>query len=624
MRQAALFTPSGIVEINESTGNEAAVGFIADLKETQPNLIAGTLAGAGLFSARGNLAEAAYGRFAGAGNLFINAAVVSASVSGWLNELGSNINLYASIDEAVADDTDYIASSSTPGDSVRFSLSDVSSVINPTMVRYRYKKHTDGDISDTGTVNLQARLQQGTTTIAQWEHDDIGTSFVTVEQSLTDGEFSSITDFTDLYLQFATLGGWWLTGASIDLDFSNNMHYDSSNPTATFTDLLSCSRASIGYATNADGTLTSFANDALRIGVGTGLLVEDARTNDILYSQDYTHAGGWSLVSLVTPTSGVAAPDGTSTAWKVVADTTAGSNHNFQQSVSIAAVNYTVSIFAKAAEYNFANLELAINSGTGGRYSINVNLTTGAIESSDTTGSPVVVSTGTELYGNGWVRIWIVVTATAGALYAQISPCPTATPTYSNSIPIYTGDNTSGVYFWGVQFEVGSFPSSFIPTTTVAATRAADVMTVTGNLDTVLKSSAVSIVADAKMNAGVATTAPNLIATSGNFFVLYSVGSYNIIRTYDGAVELGATLGASATFFNGAKVGLAGDSGGRSIVGNGGTVASDANDIPALTGTIRLMYASGDPLNQWWGYFRRLTIWNIKLADATLQALTAP
>ena len=131
-------------------------------------------------------------------------------------------------------------------------------------------------------------MQQGTTTIAQWEDDDIGTSFVTVEQSLTDGEFSSITDFTDLYLQFATLGGWWLTGASIDLDFSNNMHYDSSDPTATFTDLVSCSRASIGYAKNADGTLTSFGNDTLRIGVGTGLLVEDARTNQLLYSQQFT------------------------------------------------------------------------------------------------------------------------------------------------------------------------------------------------------------------------------------------------------------------------------------------------------------------------------------------------
>ena len=76
--------------------------------------------------------------------------------------------------------------------------------------------------------------------------------------------------------------GWWLANASVDMDFRRGLYYDSStaNPRAA-TNFLSCSRASIGYAKNADGTLTQFGNDTLRIGVGTGLLVEDARTNII-------------------------------------------------------------------------------------------------------------------------------------------------------------------------------------------------------------------------------------------------------------------------------------------------------------------------------------------------------
>src|SRR4029450_7617101 len=59
-----------------------------------------------------------------------------------------------------------------------------------------------------------------------------------------------------------------------------------------FTDYLSITRASTGYVTNSDGTLTSFGTNTLRIGNGTGLLVEDARTNLVLRSRDLTNASG--------------------------------------------------------------------------------------------------------------------------------------------------------------------------------------------------------------------------------------------------------------------------------------------------------------------------------------------
>ena len=180
-------------------------------------------------------------------------------------------------------------------------------------------------------------------------------------------------------------------------------------------------------------------------------------------------------------------------------------------------------------------------------------------------------------------------------------------------------------YAWGAQLEVGAFPSSYIPTTTTSATRAADVVTCIGSLDTVLKSSNISIVADAIMSAGRPTGgSPSLINSSALAFYLYPVTFYSIIRTLDAGVEIGATLGSGADFFGGAKVGLSGDSGGRSIVGNGGSVTSDATAYAALTFAIYLMYGQGDPNSQWWGYFRRLTVWNSRLADATLQALTAP
>ena len=268
---------------------------------------------------------------------------VDSADGGWSNQAGSQTNLYASIDETVADDADYISSS--PGNSndvVKLSLSDVSSVSNPTTVRYRYKKNDGGDPA---TVNMQASLLQGSTVIASWQHNDIGTSYTLAEQSLTGGQFSAISDLTNLFLQFQTT--WWLTDASIDLDFRDALYYDSSDPTVAVTDFLSCSRASIGYAKNADGTLTQFGNDTLRIGVGTGLLVEDARTNYVLKSQIFTNTSYWSASNLTVTDNQITSPDGTLTAAKALCNSNAqtGLANNGQITYGANATVYSVNLY---------------------------------------------------------------------------------------------------------------------------------------------------------------------------------------------------------------------------------------------------------------------------------------
>src|SRR3954468_15059146 len=60
---------------------------------------------------------------------------------GWTNELGGT-SLFASIDETVASDTDYIQSSANPvADIAKISLSNPSSAVaSPVKVRYRYQK----------------------------------------------------------------------------------------------------------------------------------------------------------------------------------------------------------------------------------------------------------------------------------------------------------------------------------------------------------------------------------------------------------------------------------------------------------------------------------------------------
>lgn len=120
------------------------------------------------------------------------------SDGGWLNQVGSSADLFSSVDEiAQANDADYIVSSTNPvADIIRMGLSDPAVPLgNSTVkVRYRYK--------GTGAVGLTVRLMQGVSTIATWTHSDVSSGFVTAEQILTAPELASISDFTDLFIEF--------------------------------------------------------------------------------------------------------------------------------------------------------------------------------------------------------------------------------------------------------------------------------------------------------------------------------------------------------------------------------------------------------------------------------------
>jgi hypothetical protein len=94
------------------------------------------------------------------------------ATDGWTNEAGSASNIYQSIDEVTAGDSDFVQS---------------PQVMSPTVSEQ---------------VDLKVRLFDGATQIVEWTHTDIGAAYADAEQTLTGPEFAAITSFANLSAEF--------------------------------------------------------------------------------------------------------------------------------------------------------------------------------------------------------------------------------------------------------------------------------------------------------------------------------------------------------------------------------------------------------------------------------------
>jgi hypothetical protein len=236
-------------------------------------------------------------------------------------------------------------------------------------------------------------------------------------------------------------------------------------------------RATPAFRTNASGILDSTASGVPRLdypaaGGCPALLVEPAATNLTVRSQEFNDAH-WFPFNLnafgsgsVANTTGTLDPYGTNVADYIQENTAAGAHSLIAIFAgNVSGTTYTFSVFAKAAERNIVNI--LNNAGGGGN--ANFNLTTGV--ATLTTG----VSASIENYGNGWYRCRLTYTSTAtGNHNIQIRMCD------AGGNVSYTGTGTSGLNVFGAQLETGSVATSYIPTTTAAVTRNADVISKTG------------------------------------------------------------------------------------------------------------------------------------------------
>ena len=214
-------------------------------------------------------------------------------------------------------------------------------------------------------------------------------------------------------------------------------------------DLITFSRASGGTYLDSDGVLKLASSDIPRIeydadGNVLGLLVEESRTNLALNSKigsGGSALSGWNTLGATASAPSSYAPDGSTDGLTVTTTTNTGLNIFRQISGLSIGQTYTASMWLK---------------GVAGQQVY-------FVAEDVPTGQELVTFTG------DWQRVYKTYVATATTQYLA---CEIYDRTAAAHLPNVTFE------VWGAQYELGAFPTSYIPTAGATATRSADVASI--------------------------------------------------------------------------------------------------------------------------------------------------
>ena len=361
---------------------------------------------------------------------------------------------------------------------------------------------------------------------------------------------------------------------------------------------------------------TSTINSAPRFdhnpttGESLGLLVEEARTNLLLQSEDFSDAV-YTVVAGSITTNTVAAPDGTTTADTVSSTGTTVVSQPYTKAAS--SITYTASFFAKGT---VTGLSLTVDDGaTANRGRCVFNLSTGTLTSTSNDGTFTGTSGSITLFANDWYRL--VVTTT------------TNTTTTARHRFFWTGSGTL-IRAWGAQLEAGAFPTSYIPTTTATVTRSADVASISGsNFSSWYRQDEGSMFTEAQGTSFVTGAVRRYFEIgdgTANNQILLGYSATNAVRGITNTGGASQTnISATATPANMSKFAFAFAANNAQVAANG---LLGTEDTSVTLPTVSTLYIGGEPtlaatttLN---GTIRRLTYWPVRLASTTLEAISQP
>jgi hypothetical protein len=216
-------------------------------------------------------------------------------------------------------------------------------------------------------------------------------------------------------------------------------------------------------------------------GTRLGLLVEESRMNIALATENFTDTSRWFVTNATAADTTNTAPDNGADAESITEVAATSGSYRIRSNPITTGVaagdTFTSSCFIKDAPTNgkgYGYVSVTIDGGTSRTYTVIVNLSTGALETTMTSGSPTGTAYTIENYGNGWYRVSATATAHTGATGVRVLiGMWQSGATNLNGYPTYTvtAGNEKSILAWGAQIEEGATPTSYIPTTNAASIR---------------------------------------------------------------------------------------------------------------------------------------------------------
>jgi hypothetical protein len=230
----------------------------------------------------------------------------------------------------------------------------------------------------------------------------------------------------------------------------------------------------------SEGVWSSVLNDGSAITLPITLLAEESRTNLLLQSNSLTTAP-WGSAGGPAITQNVIGLDGATSAWTVT-DASNSAVDIFQTGPSLtSATTYVATLRVKktvGAQSSYPVFYVYL----GTNYALVTIDTTNGIATAWTaiTGASILASSATCVPATNtfWRVVLTFTTAATGAHIVRFMPAGTTNPTQSTGSVSTTAQGSAVVT--NFQLGLGSKESSYIPTTTVAVTRPADVASFTG------------------------------------------------------------------------------------------------------------------------------------------------
>ena len=425
-----------------------------------------------------------------------------------------------------------------------------------------------------------------------------------------------------LYTPLATTSGGTVLGASGDFNVT---------------------RATTATRVNASGLIEVVASGIPRLDYYTSggvagcpaLLVEPSAQNVIVQSQNWL-ASGWrsdatANVTTVSSTTGTLDPSGTYTA-NAISPTSGSATHlkvgNDGSSSFTSGTIYTQSGFFKQG------------TGNAGRYIqltypaarfiqegyANFDLQLGTVAVVSGTSADTNRAASIENYGNGWYRCRFTATCNntgTGNGFSAIL----ITASGDTRAPSFAGTTTDVLYGWGAQTETGSIATSYIPTTTAAATRNAEVINLSGAVSGCIGQTEGTIYAEFEIRSD--TTTRRLFAlsdgTQTNRVFLYYASNALRAQIQSTSVSLGnPTDGYHKVAFAYQQSGVSGTLF-ASLDGGAVVSGTTAGTFPASLTTINIgKIEDTNATSLWNSRIRAAALYTTRLTNAELAALTTP